>query len=194
MKMDKVRKILVPIDLSPESAQALRDALTLARETAAQLIALHVIDEKAERDILLTSIAPVEGLPFLLDGSAPVTLDVMLRERTLDLCNFVEHEIVAPNQANIRKVIRIGKLTNEIKFFMRDEAVDLLVLKLPRRRLIPNFTTLKLVKIAGKMSCPVLLDPSARRERQPRKGLSVLDLLAQLKPSGSRRLIKLLTS
>jgi nucleotide-binding universal stress UspA family protein len=184
----------VPIDFSPESAQALRDALTLAQETAAQLIALHVSDEKAERDILLTSIAPVEGLPFLLDGSAPVTLDVMLRERTLDLCNFVEHAIVAPNLASIRKVIRIGTLTNEIKVFMRDEAVDLLVLKLPRRRLIPNFTTLKLVKIAGKMSCPVLLDPPARRERQPRKGLSVLDLLARLKPSGSRRLIKLLTS
>ena len=46
--MDKVRKILVPIDFSPESAQALRDASTLAREIAAQLIALHVIDEKAE--------------------------------------------------------------------------------------------------------------------------------------------------
>ncbi len=192
--MDKIRRILVPVDFSPESAQALRNALALARETAAQLIALHVIDEKAERDILLTSIAPVEGLPFLLDGSAPVTLDVMLRERTLDLCNFVEHETVAPNQASIRKVIRIGKLTKEITVFMRDEAVDLLVLKLPRRRLIPNFTTLKLVKIAGKMSCPVLLDPPMRRERQPRKGLPVLDLLAQLKPSGSRRLIKLLTS
>ena len=179
--MDKVRKILVPIDFSPESAHALRAALALAQETAAQLIALHVIDEKAERDILLTSIAPVEGLPFLLDGSAPVTLDVMLRERTLDLCNFVEHEIVAPNQASIRKVIRVGKLAKEITVFMGDEAVDLLVLKLPRRRLIPNFTTLKLVKIAGKMSCPVLLDPPARRERQPRKGLLVFDLFVQLK-------------
>ena len=192
--MDKVRKILVPIDFSPESAHALRAALALAQETAAQLIALHVIDEKAERDILLTSIAPVDGLPFLLDGAAPVALDVMLRERTLDLCNFVEHESVAPNQASIRKVIRIGKLTNEITLFMRDEAVDLLVLKLPRRRLIPNFTTLKLVRIAGKMSCPVLLDPPARRARQRRKGLLVFDLLAQLKHLGSRPVIKPVTS
>src|SRR5258706_14830568 len=106
MKMDKVSKILVPVDFSPESAQALRNAVALARKTAAQLIALHVIDEKAERDILLTSIAPVEGLPFLLDKSAPVTLDVMLRERTLNLCNFLEHKTVATNQTTISKFIR----------------------------------------------------------------------------------------
>jgi nucleotide-binding universal stress UspA family protein len=194
LKMDKVKKILVPIDFSSESAQALRDASTLARETAAQLIALHVIDEKAERDILLTSIAPVEGLPFRIDESAPVTLDVMLRERTLDLWNFVDHVSGATGQASVRKVIKVGKLTNEITIFMRDEAVDLLVLKLQQRRLIPDFTTLKLVKIAGKMSCPVLLDPPARRERQPRQGLLLLDLLAQLKSSGSRQLIKPMTS
>jgi nucleotide-binding universal stress UspA family protein len=194
MKMDKVRKILVPIDFSPESAQALHDALTLARETAAQLIALNVIDEKAERDFLLTSIAPVEGLPFLLDGSAPVTLDVILRQRTLDLWNFVEHESGAAAQAKIRKVVRTGKLTQVITRFMRHEAVDLLILKLQRRWLIPNITTLKLVKIAGKMSCPVLLGPPARRARQRRKGLLVFDLLAQLKHLGSRPVIKSVTN
>ena len=192
--MDKVRKILVPIDFSPESAHALRAALALAQETSAQLIALHIIDEKAERDILLTSIAPVDGLPFLLDGAAPVALDVILRERTVDLWNFVEHESGAAGQAKIRKVVGTGKLTQVITGFIRHEAVDLLVLKLQRRRLIPNFTTLKLVKIAGKMSCPVLLDPPARRERQPRKGLLVFDLLAQLKYLRSRPAIKPATS
>jgi len=192
--MDKVRKILVPIDFSPESAHALRAALALAQETAAQLIALHVVDEKAERDILLTAIAPVDGLPYLLDGAAPLALDVILRERTLDLWNFVEHESGAAGQAKIRKVVRTGQLTQVIARFMRDEAVDLLFLKLQRRRLIPNFTTLKLVKIAGKMSCPVLLDPPARRKRQPRKGVVILDLLAQVKRLGSRPVIKPVTS
>ncbi len=46
--MAQVTKILVPIDFSPESGQALRDAAALARETWAQLIALHVIDENLE--------------------------------------------------------------------------------------------------------------------------------------------------
>ena len=192
--MDKVRKILVPIDFSPESAQTLRDALALARETAAELIALHVIDEKAERDILLTSIAPVDGLPFLLDGAAPVALDVILRERTLDLRSFVEHEGGAISQPSIRKVVRIGKLTKEINIFMREEAVDLLVLKLPRRRLIPNFTTLRLVRIAGRLSCPVLLNPPAAGDREPHNGLLAFNPLALIKLWGSRQVIKPMTS
>ena len=48
--MPQVTKILVPIDFSCESGQALRDAAALARKTWAQLIALHVIDENLERD------------------------------------------------------------------------------------------------------------------------------------------------
>ena len=63
MKMAQVTKILVPIDFSPESGQALRDAAALARETWAQLIALHVIDENIERD-MPSSIVPFDGLPF----------------------------------------------------------------------------------------------------------------------------------
>ena len=56
--MHKVRKILVPIDFSPESGRALRNAATLARETKAQLIALHVIDEKTSETGSLWSAWP----------------------------------------------------------------------------------------------------------------------------------------
>ncbi|HUR71586.1 MAG TPA: universal stress protein [Candidatus Limnocylindrales bacterium] len=62
--MQKIRKILVPIDFSQEAGGALRDAAVLGRETGAQVVALHVIDEKAERNVLLSAIAPVDGLPF----------------------------------------------------------------------------------------------------------------------------------
>jgi len=180
----------VPIDFSPDSGRALRDAASLARETGAQLIALHVIDEKAERNILLSSIAPVAGLPFLLDSSATVPVDVMLRERTLDLWNFVEQQAGPMNQDRIRKVVRIGKLTREITTFMRDEEVDLLVLKQRQRRLFPDFTTLRLLAIAGRLSCPVLLDPPADRDRsEPRNGLLAFDLLAQAKLLSSRQIV-----
>ncbi len=186
--MHKVRKILVPIDFSPESGRALRDACALARETGAQLSALHVIDEKAERDILLSSIAPVDGLPFLIDSSAGVRVDVMMRERTLDLWNFIAHHAGAMNQDRIRKVIKIGKLVKEIAKFIRDEDVDLLVLRLRRSRWFPDFTTLRLRTIAGRLSCPVLLDPAAARQRsEPRSGLLVSNLLAQVKLLSSRQ-------
>ena len=188
--MHKVTKILVPIDFSPESGRALRDAASLARETGAQLIALHVIDEKAERNILLSSIAPVAGLPFLLDSSATVPVDVMLRERTLDLWNFVEHQAGPMNQDRIRKVVRIGKLAGEIISFLSNEDVDLLVLNIRQRRLFPDFTTLRLLAIAGRLSCPVLLDPPADRDRsEPRNGLLAFDLLAQAKLLSSRQIV-----
>jgi nucleotide-binding universal stress UspA family protein len=41
--MRKLNKILVPIDFSEESARAIRYALSLAKETRAELVALHVI-------------------------------------------------------------------------------------------------------------------------------------------------------
>ncbi len=188
--MHKVRKILVPIDFSPDSGRALRDASSLARETGAQLIALHVIDENVERDILLSSIAPVDGLPFPLDGSATVPLDVRMRERALDLWNFVEHEAEPLSQDRIKKVVRLGKLTREIANFMRDEDVDLLVLKLRRRQLFPDLTTLKLVTIAGRHSWPVLLDPPPARDRpEPKNGLLTFDLLPAARLLSSRQAI-----
>ena len=178
--MQKMRKILVPIDFTQESGRALRDAVALGRETGSQVVALHVIDEKAERDILLSGIAPVDGLPFFLDSYAAVPVDVLRRERTLDLWNFVAQYAGRMRQERVRKVIRMGKLTREITTFMQDEAVDLLVLKQRQPQLLPDLKTLKLVTIAGRLSCPVLLDPPAPRERpEPRNGLLALDLLAQ---------------
>jgi len=43
--MRKLTKILIPIDFSEESARALRCALSLAKETRAELVALHVIEK-----------------------------------------------------------------------------------------------------------------------------------------------------
>ena len=115
--MAQVTKILVPIDFFPESGQALRDAAALARETWAQVIALHVIDENLERDMLLSSIVPVDRLPFPANGSATVPLDVLMRERALDLWNFVEREAEPMSRENIKKVVRLGKLTTGNKQF-----------------------------------------------------------------------------
>ena len=178
--MQKIRKILVPIDFSQEAGGALRDAAVLGRETGAQVVALHVIDEKAERNVLFSAIAPVDGLPIFLDSYAMVPLDILRRERTLDLWNFVAQYAGRMHQERIKKVVRKGKLTREITVLMQDEGIDLLVLRQRRRRLLPDLTTWKLVIMAGRLSCPVLLDPPAPRERsEPRNGLLAFSLLGQ---------------
>jgi nucleotide-binding universal stress UspA family protein len=44
--MNTVRKILVPIDFSEDSANGLKYAVSLAQKTQAELIVLHVTQKK----------------------------------------------------------------------------------------------------------------------------------------------------
>lgn len=175
--MQKVEKILVPIDFSDESAAALRDAAALVRETKAKLIALHVIDVCAESDFLLSCMAPVEGFPLQLNDSRNFPLDVLRRERALDLWNFVERAVGAANPDRITKLIRMGGLAREIAAVIREEHVDLLVLKLRKRFVFPDLAAIKLLRIARRLSCPVLVGPPATRSRkEPRGGRLVLNM------------------
>jgi nucleotide-binding universal stress UspA family protein len=59
--MRKLNKILVPIDFSEESARALRHALSLAKETRVELVALHVIEKTDDSDFFMSSVAMLEG-------------------------------------------------------------------------------------------------------------------------------------
>jgi nucleotide-binding universal stress UspA family protein len=163
--MQKVEKILVPIDFSDESGAALRDAVSLVHETRAKLIALHVIDVCAESDFLLSCIAPVEGFPLQLHGSRNFPLDVLRRERSLDLWNFVESTVGPANHDRITKLIRMGNRAGEIAAVIREEHIDLLVLKLRKRFVFPDLGALKLLRIARRLSCPVLVGPPAGRSR-----------------------------
>ena len=159
--MQKVEKILVPIDFSEESAAALRDAVSLVRETKPKLIALHVIDVSAESDFLLSCIAPVGGFPLQLNDSPNFPLDIVRRERTLDLWNFVERTVGYANRDRITKLIRMGSQAREIAAVIREEHVDLLVIKLRKRFVFPDLGALKLLRIARRLSCPVLVGPPA---------------------------------
>ena len=101
LTMHKVEKILVPIDFSEESARALRNALALAKETKAELIALHVVERNDDRDFLLSSVAMLEGSPFPVNECRAVAVDVLLQERSLDLWNFIERILGGHNQVRI---------------------------------------------------------------------------------------------
>jgi nucleotide-binding universal stress UspA family protein len=175
--MQKVEKILVPIDFSEESAAALRDAVSLVRDTNAKLIALHVIDVSAESDLLLSCIAPVEGFPLQLHDSRNWPLDVVRRERTLDMWNFVERIVSFPSRDRITKLVRMGRLAKEIGAVIREEHVDLVVLRLRKRFVFPDLGALKVLRIARRLSCPVLVGPPAASSRNgPRARRSALEM------------------
>jgi len=67
--MNTIRKILVPIDFSEDSANGLNYAVSLAEKTEAELVALHVT-EKEEANSFVDLLAMIEGAPTLIHRRA----------------------------------------------------------------------------------------------------------------------------
>jgi hypothetical protein len=88
-------------------------------------------------------------------------MDVLRRERSLDLWNFVERTVGSASHDRITKLIRIGSRVREITAVIREEHIDLLVLKLRKRFVFPDLAALKILRIARRLSCPVLVGPPA---------------------------------
>jgi len=170
--MRKLNKILVPIDFSEESARALRYALSLARETRSELVALHVIEKTDDSDFFMSSVAMLEGSPFPVNEFPGIPVDVLLQERSLDLWNFIGRTIEANNQVKITKRIRMGSLLKAMTATIQEEHVDLVVIELRKRMSFPNLGALKLVKMIRSLPCPVLLDPPVAHDQyEPGKRL-----------------------
>jgi nucleotide-binding universal stress UspA family protein len=130
--MRNAEKILVPIDFSEQLAKALRYALSLAKKMKGEVIALHVVERRRQHNSLLSSLAVLEGSPYMTDDSPNLPLDLLLRERALDLLEF--HMNVKDNgPVRITRKLRIGTLVKEISAVTEEENIDLIVLELRRR-------------------------------------------------------------
>ena len=99
--MNKVQKILVPINFSEDSANGLKDAVSLAQETKAELLVLHVTQKK-EADSFLNLLAVMEGWPTL-NPPAPIPVDRLLGEKALDLYRFIAKVVKDPRPAENQK-------------------------------------------------------------------------------------------
>jgi nucleotide-binding universal stress UspA family protein len=169
--MRKLSKILVPIDFSEESARALKYALSLASEIEAEVVALHVVEKADDGDFLMSSVAILEGSPFPVNEFSTIPVDVLLRERSLDLWNFIERTVVTNNQVKITKRIKMGSILKAMTATIQEEDINLVVLEL-RKRAFPDLEALKLIKLIRSLPCPVLLDPRiAHPTHEPKKGL-----------------------
>ena len=170
--MHSVKKLLVPIDFSPESEKALKYASSLAKQVNAEVIALYVVEDILQEGIL-AYIFPPEGWPYF-DVQPPVRpLDVLLRERALDLWRFIERTVPENGSAKITRMVRLGKVREEIAAVARQESIDLIVLELRKRFLFPSLATRKLLKMIDKLPYPVLLAPPIAEET-PKRGKPIL--------------------
>jgi nucleotide-binding universal stress UspA family protein len=135
--MNKIQNILVPVDFSPESKHALASAISLARETHSRLTVLHVFDKTAKeyRQAALDSFAALHGTATVT--ATEPTVDRWLREKSLDLYNFIRSASPGPVQMVIKQRIDIGSPVANILRVATEENTDLIVLALKHRGLFP---------------------------------------------------------
>ena len=157
--MNTVRKILVPIDFSEDSADGLKYAVSLAQKTQAELIVLHVTQKK-EADSFLDLLAVMEGAP-MLNRPAGIPVDLLLREKALDLYHFIEKAVRNPGQVKIRRKVALGNEAEKILGVVKEESIDLVVLAIRKKSFFPYLVARgKLLKMISRFPCPVLLKPS----------------------------------
>lgn len=173
--MRKIEKILVPVDFTEESARALKRAMALATDNGAELIALHVVDAINLRNYFLSSLAAPKDPPFVSEEPPTISLDLLLRERALDLWNFINRNVHGTHGTKITRRVRLGSLVKEIALITQEENIDLFVLELRKWRLFPDFATLKLLQMIKSLPCPVLLDPPiTKNSHEPRRPLVLM--------------------
>jgi len=166
--MHDVNKLLVPIDFSQESANALMYASSLAKQIKAELIALHVVEDITAGESPLSFVFPPEGWPFF-DGQPRLRpLDVLLRERALDLWNFIDRTIRDSSPTKVKRLVRLGSLRAEIDAVARQEHIDLIVFELRKRFLFTGMATRRLLKMINKLPYPVLLAPPIEEDTPTR--------------------------
>ena len=115
-----VQKILVPIDFSEDSANGLKYAVSLAQETQAELVVLHVTQKK-EADSFLDLLAVMEGAP-MLNPPAGIPVDRLLHEKALDLYHFIEKVVRNPGRLKIRRKVALGNKEEKILGVVKEES------------------------------------------------------------------------
>jgi nucleotide-binding universal stress UspA family protein len=158
--MSQFKKILVPVDFSEQSVNALEYAYSLARRTRAEMIVLHVVRESTH---FAPSVPPVAGWSNFFEEPIRLPLDLQLREGALDLSNFLENRAPKSWQVRISKRVRLGKPIKEVAATAREEKADLIVLGLRRRFFFAPFVNGQLLKLIERLSTPVLLAPAKTR-------------------------------
>jgi nucleotide-binding universal stress UspA family protein len=171
--MKRLRKILVPTDLSENSRRAISYGCWLAAEENAELIVLHVA-----KNVDAWEFCPDEfGFPG--SNGKPWPLDRLLAERGLDLSRFLE-----PSMGDLKRTpsatkrVTLGSVPEEIAAVAEEIHADLIVMSPRRRGSLRRILFASVTDTVTRTSpCPVLsLAPV--RPSEPWRGESIPARLA----------------
>lgn len=117
--MGNIKRIMVGVDLSEHSIDALKYAVELAAEVKAEVIVVNVINQ---RDVdMITQISLESG-----HISVPGYIETQERERGLEIDRAISG--MKNDGISIRKIFRIGIPFRELLQAISDEGADLMVM------------------------------------------------------------------
>ncbi|MCS7230363.1 MAG: universal stress protein [Candidatus Kryptonium sp.] len=142
--MTEIKKILVPIDFSEHSLQALEYAKLFAEKFNSELILLNVIE-------------PVVFIPDLTMGQINIpSIENELMQKSEEKINQLVNDL--KNKYNVRGTVKLGKPYVEIIELSKEEKVDLIIIgshgHTSVEHLLFGSTAEKVIK---KSTCPVLV-------------------------------------
>ena len=151
-RLQMIRKILAPTDLSVKSIAGIAYAISLARENSAELLFLHVIS------IPVYQVALMYQLEYERNRSIPRSIDNnILAENKSQLNRFIRHHFENEiNQLQWRAVVRWAGIRSGIISVATEEDIDLIVMGKREREIMSLFSRSISKSISRRVHCPVV--------------------------------------
>lgn len=160
--MIRIKKILVPTDLMEKSLPGIRYAISLARDHDAEVVVVHVGEERLMPRMTMT---PYEAELLMQRGWAVVAEgirslmeeELQKKDRLLHdfLSRHIEPEVLRP--ARLKRVTRLGDVVGEIVGLAAQEECDLIVMASRGRGWLGRMVLGSLSeKVARRATCPVV--------------------------------------
>jgi nucleotide-binding universal stress UspA family protein len=156
-----IRNILVPVDFSPPSRLAVNYGVSLARRLRAKLTLMHVVESTPAAEAF---------------SKVTVTVEKQHREQAVRMLSAL---VVSEDQddLDLRIVIRVGDIKDEIAAVIREERADILVMGTHGRGLFGRWIIGSITEsILRKTSIPVLTVCRATRPLELNRILFATDL------------------
>ena len=156
-----VKKILVPIDYSDDSYQALRWGASLAEKYGGEILLLHVLPKAVEE--VFTHVPMWEDVPaYYYEGmgtahkgrrSEPIIIDLAEQAET-QLTDLARKDLQGTVPVAVK--VAVGKPPEEILRVAREEGVDLIVMGTHGRTGLPHLLLGSVAETVVRMApCPV---------------------------------------
>ena len=164
--MLKIKKILVPTDLNDKSLAGIKYSMSLAREHGAEVVVLHVMDERV---VPMTTLMPadealfVETNWFSIEQETRHLVETAIERGERRLFDFLERHFGPELPHSVTLAARLGEVTEEIVNVACSEGCDLIVMASRGKGWLTRAVSGSMTeRVAREAPCPVVtIQPDA---------------------------------